>query len=161
MIKIREATLDDVDGIREVFHTEYGEQYAYPQYYDTDALARLVYADGTLLLVALDDESNRVAGTASVVFGVGAYNDLVGEFGRLVVHPDYRGHGIGKDLMAARVERVKSRLHVGIVENRTAHSYSQQISDRHGFVPVGFGPLKLLMDHRESIGLFVHISVKR
>lgn len=155
MITIREATLDDVAGIRDVFQSEYGEHYAYPQYYDIHALHRLVYADGSILLVAVDRESQRVAGTASVVFSVGAYNDLIGEFGRLVVHPDFRGRGIGKLLMQGRIERVRRRLHVGLVENRTAHTFSQQISGRYGFVPVGFVPLKLLVERRESIALFV------
>lgn len=159
MITIRNATLDDVAGIREVFQSEYGDHYAHPQYFDTEELARLVYADGSALLVAVDSDSSRVAGTASVLFGVGAHNDLVGEFGRLVVHPDFRGHGIGNRLMEARVAHVKSRLHVGIVENRTSHTFSQQVSSRYGFVPVGFIPMKLLLERRESIALFVqHFS---
>lgn len=155
MITVRPATLDDVDKVREVFEAEYGDHYAYPQYYNTDALARLVYADGTLLLVAVDTDSDRIAGTASVVFSVGAHNDLVGEFGRLVVHPDFRGRGIGNRLMEARLESVEPRLHVGIVENRVAHTFSQRISSRFGFVPVGFIPMKLLLERRESVALFV------
>lgn len=155
MITVREATLGDVPGIRDVFLSEYGGHYAYPQYCDTDALARLVYDDGSVLFVAVDSDSKRIAGTASVVFSVGAYNDLIGEFGRLVVHPDFRGRGIGKQLMEARVERVKSRLHIGIVENRASHSFSQRISTRFGFAPVGFIPMKLLLKRRESVALFV------
>lgn len=155
MITVRDATLDDVAGIRNVFQSEYGEHYAYPQYNDTDALARMVYTDGSILLVAVETETNRIAGTASVVFSVGAHNDLIGEFGRLVVHPEFRGCGIGKRLMEARVAHVESRLHVGIVENRTSHTFSQQISSRFGFVPVGFIPMKLLVERRESIALFV------
>lgn len=57
-VDLRAATLDDVEGIRSVFHSEYGEHYDHPQYTDTDALARLVYADGALLLVAVTD-TNR------------------------------------------------------------------------------------------------------
>ena len=155
MITVGEATLDDVEGIREVFQSEYGDQYAYPQYYDTDVLARMIYTDGTLLLVAKDSESGRVAGTASVVFSVGAHDDLVGEFGRLVVHPDFRRHGVGKMLMQGRVDRVQSRLHVGIVENRASHNLSQKISSRFGFVPVGFIPMKLMLARRESVAVYV------
>lgn len=156
MITVREATLGDVPGIRDVFEAAYGGKYAYPQYCDAEGLARLVFADGTLLLVAVDEETKRVAGTASVVFSVGAYNDLVGEFGRLVVHPDFRERGIAKSLMDARIERVESRLHVGIAENRTAHTYSQRVSCKYGFVPVGLVPMKLmLLGRRESVGVFV------
>ena len=57
--------------------------------------------------------------------------------------PTIAVRGVGKLLMEARIEHVKDRIHVGIVENRCAHTYSQRISHRHGFVPVGFLPMKL------------------
>jgi len=155
MVTVRPATLQDVDGIREVFLAEYGDHYAYPQYCNRDALARLVFTDGAILLVAIEDQSERVVGTASVVFSVGAYNDLVGEFGRLVVHPDFRGRGIGAQLMQARIDHVAPRLHVGIVENRVAHMLSQKISHRFQFVPVGLQPMKLMLSRRESVAMFV------
>jgi hypothetical protein len=72
-----------------------------------------------------------------------------------VVRPDARCDGIGKALMEKRIECVESRLHVGIVENRTVHSISQRISWTHGFSPVGFLPLKLYFRRRESMALFV------
>ncbi len=155
MIEIREATGEDVGQLREVFVASYGADYAYSEYYDTQELMKLVYTDGTALLVAVDSESGRVAGTASVVFGIGAYNDLVGEFGRLAVHPDFRKRGIGKLLMQGRIDRVRERLHVGLVENRVVHPYSQKISAAHGFVPIGFIPMKTLLTRRESVALFV------
>ncbi len=153
MITIREARETDVDSIRELFVLSYGQNYVYPQYYDVQALKKLVYSDSSLLLVAEDE--GQMLGTASVVMHVGAYNDLVGEFGRLVVHPDARCRGVGQLLMQGRIERVKERLHVGIVENRTAHSYSQKISAKHGFVAAGFMPAKLLHRRRESVALYV------
>ena len=155
MITVREAKLDDVDGIREVFQAEYDNLYPYPQYYDREALNRLVYDSETTLLVAIDTRSDRVVGTASVVFSISAQNDLTGEFGRLVVHPDCRGQGIGKRLMQGRIDHVQSRLHVALVDNRTAHTFSQQIARRFGFVPVGFIPMKLMVSRRESIAQFV------
>ncbi len=155
MTTIRKATLHDVEGIRGVFEAEYGDQYPYLQYYDKEELNRLVYDSGSIMFVAVDDESGRVAGTASVVFSIAAQNDLAGEFGRLVVHPDFRGRGIGKQLMQARIDHVESRLHVGIVDNRTSHTFSQQISAKFGFVPVGVIPMKLLVERRESIAQYV------
>lgn len=155
MIEIREAKLDDVRQIRDLFEIAYGGTYFYPQYYDVDELSRLVFSNDTIFLVAIDTEAHSVAGTASVVFSVSAYNDLVGEFGRLVVHPAYRKRGIGKQLMNARIEKVCTRIHVGIVENRATHTFSQRISTRSGFVPVGFVPMKLLEQPRESVAPYV------
>lgn len=154
MLRVREATEADVDAIRDIFLASYGETYAHPQFYDPVELKRMIYGDDTLLLVAEETESGRVVGTASVVLQVGAYADLVGEFGRLAVHPDARGKGCGRLLMQERVGRVEPRLHLGLVENRVAHSFSQRISASQGFVPLGFVPLKLLFDRRESVALY-------
>ena len=155
MITVREAREDDVEAIRELFLASYGQAYAYPQYYDTSKLKKMVFADNTMLLVAEETDSNRLVGTASVVMHVGAYNDLVGEFGRLVVDPTARNQGIGRKLMEGRLERVRDRLHLGLVENRVVHPYSQQISASQGFRCVGFLPLKLLTDKRECVALYV------
>ncbi len=154
MLQVREATDADVDQIREIFIATYGEDYAYPQFYDTHVLKKLVYADDTLLLVAEETDSERVLGTAAVIMHVGAYNDLVGEFGRLAVHPDARGKGVGGLLMEGRLERVQDQLHLGIVDNRAAHPYSQRISAKHGFACVGFIPNKLLLKRRESLTIY-------
>lgn len=154
MFEVREAVADDVEQIRDVFYAAYGSDYAYPQYYDLEMLKKFVYADDTLLLVACDSDAGRIVGTASVVMHVGAYADLVGEFGRLVVHPDARGLGVGKRLMEERLNRVADQIHVGIVENRAVHPFSQKISARYGFASVGFLPMKLLVKQRESIALY-------
>ena len=93
MIEIREAELADVESIRELFTETYGEHYFYPQYYEIAALTKLVFADDTILLVAIDTRNGRVAGTASVVFSIAAYNDLVGEFGRPLIVPTVSSYG--------------------------------------------------------------------
>ena len=80
------------------------------------------------MLVAEDVESGQVYGTASVVFDIGADSDLIGEFGRLAVLPEARGRGLGNRLMEARIEHIRNRLHVAVVENRTPHAFSQKIS---------------------------------
>lgn len=154
MIDIRPANEHDVGQIREIYSATYGKDYAYPQYYDEQYLKKMVYSDDTILLVAEDTEQQRVVGTASVIVEIGAFTDLVGEFGRLAVHPDARRQGIGHLLMQGRIDRVGERLHLGLVEARASHPYSQKISQAHGFVPVGFLPLKLRVAERESLALF-------
>lgn len=152
-VVIREAEERDAAGIRDVFHEVYGDHYAYPQFYDLAFLKRLILGEDTINLVAEHTSADRLVGTASVVLEVGAMADLLGEFGRLAVVPNARGKGIGRQLMTERVRRVRNRLHVGVVEARVTHHHSLTIAQRHGFVPVGFLPLKNLFIERENIGM--------
>ena len=153
MIDVRLAQPSDVAAIRDLFHTTYGEDYPHPQFYEIEALTRLVYSDNQLLLVAEDTETGAILGTAWVILEIGALSDLVGEFGRLVVHPGARRRGAGGMLMTERLRRVRDRLHVGLVEARVAHPFSLRIWEAHGFVPVGFLPLKMRLHERESLCL--------
>jgi CRP-like cAMP-binding protein/GNAT superfamily N-acetyltransferase len=132
----------------------YAEDYPYKHFYDTRWLLRSVFTDDIVMLVAVDTETERVLGTASVVFDLGAHSDLLGEFGRLAVHPDARGRGVGGLLMRKRCEYVAPRLHVGLVQNRCVHPFSQRISKAHGFTALGFLPQKYLFRRRESIALW-------
>ncbi len=153
MIEVREAQECDVNLIREIFLLTYGSAYAHPEYYDLQQLKRMVFDENTLLLVAEDTESKVILGTASVLLEVGAHEDLLGEFGRLAVDPEARNRGVGRRLMEGRLERAAGRLHVGIVDNRVVHPYSQKISLEYNFVPVGFLPLKARLNQRESLAL--------
>lgn len=152
-LRVREAEERDLPAIMEIFQLTYGKDYLYQGFYDEWWLKRSVFSDDILMLVAEDDE--RVLGTGSVVFDIGAHSDLIGEFGRLAVHPEARGRGVGKRIMEQRVALARPRLHVAIVENRTSHTYSQRISTAFGFAPVGFLPLKHTFAARESIALYV------
>ena len=154
MIEVRSAREDDVAAIGDVFRATYADHYCYPQFYDHEQLKKLVFTDDAELLVAEETETGRIVGTASVILHIGAFADLVGEFGRLAVHPEARHQGIAARLMEERIARVEERLHVGIVENRVAHPYSQKLSISHGFVPVGFLPLKLRLADRESVAVY-------
>lgn len=153
MIHIREANLPDAPAIRDIFLACYGSDYPYHEYYDLRALSRMIASDNTLLLVAEQTETGQVVGTASVLLEVGAYADLVGEFGRLAVHPAARSRGVGGLLMAERLQRVRDRLHVGVVEARTSHPYSLKIAESQQFAVLGFMPLKMRLARRESLML--------
>lgn len=155
MIRIREAEESDAEGIREVFLAIYENDYSHPQFYDIQSIKKMVYSDDTVILVAEDTETKRVVGTASVLLKMGANSDLLGEFGRLAVHPDARQRGIGRLLMEERLDRIKNRLHLALVEARAIHPYAQKISLSHDFAPVGFQPLKLLLAQRESLVVLV------
>jgi predicted N-acetyltransferase YhbS len=153
MLRIREAREEDVGQIREIFLAVYGTDYPHRELYDELWLKRSVFTDDALILVAEDTDTGHVVGTASVLFDFGAHSDLVGEFGRLAVHPEYRRMQVGKLLMDKRLEAIKNRLHVGLVVARTVHPYAQRISLAQGFIATGFLPLKHFFRHRESFAL--------
>ncbi len=155
MIRVREAKESDVEQIRAVYLAIYGKDYSHPQFYDTQSIKKMVFSDDTMLVVAEDTDTGQVVGTASVLMEMGAHSDLLGEFGRLAVHPIAQGRGVGKLLMEGRLERLRDKLHLTIVEPRTVHKFAQKISLSHGFSPVGFQPMKLLLAQRESLLVFV------
>ncbi len=155
MIEIRDAKVSDVQGISDVYRACYGDEYAYPQYYNANSLTQMIYAEDNLMLVAEDTETNELLGTASVVYDVGAHSDLSGEFGRLAVLPEARNRGVGKMLMEERLNRVKSRLQIGLVNARVVHPFTLKISEQQGFAVVGFTPQKTLIGYRESIARMV------
>lgn len=154
MIQVRPAEERDATEICKIFHASYGDHYAHRQFSAEDSLRRLIFDETTLILVAEDTETGRLLGTASIIFDIGAYGDLVGEFGRLVVHPDGRSRGIGTLLMEERIARLEGRLHLALVENRAVHPFSQKISARHGFHAMGLLPQKMLFAERESVALY-------
>jgi GNAT superfamily N-acetyltransferase len=149
-IEVRRAVEADAPAITRLFLAAYGEDYTYPQYYDEQHVKKLIYSNDMLMFVAEDVQARRVVGTGSVILEIGAYTDLVGEFGRLVVEPESRGRGVGTLLMRARLERVRDRLHVGLAEARTVHPFSVRIGQAHGFAPVGFVPMKNRFGNRRE-----------
>ena len=153
MIIVRPAEEQDIEGIRDIFLKVYGKDYPYKEFYDTTLLKLAIFNDHGLMLVAVETQTNTLTGTASVMFEFGAHSDLVGEFGRLAVDPDYQGLGMGKLLMDKRLEAIQNRLHLGLVMARVTHPFSQKISLAHQFVPFGFLPLCYQFSHRESMAL--------
>lgn len=148
-VQVRPVSETDLPAVRRLFYRSYGEEYPYKEFYSDEWLKRSIYRDSYLFLLA--EINGRVVGTASVYFEVGAYSDLCGEFGRLAVDPDYRDQGVGSALMQARLEFATRRLHFGLSECRTVHTYAQHISEKFGMRPIGFLPQKVLLNSRESL----------
>ena len=155
MFTIRTAREQDAPQITEVFRATYGEEYTYPKYLDARRVKKMIFSDDTEMFVAEDPETGQILGTSSLIMEIGAFSDLVGEFGRLAVIPEARGQGIGTRLMERRLEATQGRLHVGLSETRVVRPYSMQIGLSHGFAPLGFLPMKLKMAQRESAALMV------
>jgi GNAT superfamily N-acetyltransferase len=153
-VVVREADEADATHISAIFRATYGDDYAYPEFYDEKLLKKMIFSDDTIVLVAERTKDGLILGTASVVMDVGAFSDLLGEFGRLAVHPEARGHGVGKLLMEGRLDRIRDRLHIGITEARVVHPYSQKIAETYGFAAVGFLPMKVQIANRRE-----HVAV--
>lgn len=155
-VEVRESREDDAAAIARLFRDVYGSAYVHPEFYDERQVKRMVFDEDSLILVAEDPGTGRIVGTGGVLFEMGAFTDLVGEFGRLAVHPEWRRRGIGNRLMEERLRRVGGRLHVGFTEVRVCSAHSPRISQSHGFVPVGLLPQKMLFGtEREHAALLV------
>lgn len=154
-VRVREAEERDVDAVRDLFVEAYGDEYPFKEFYDTAWLKKAVFDDATLFLVA--EDGGRVVGTVSVLLSSGDLDDLIGEFGRLVVSTATGRHGLGTRFLEAAAEQVAPRIYFGFAEGRTAHPGSQKILERVGFVPVGFEPAKYRMRGRESTVLYARL----
>lgn len=152
MIQVRQVRLEDVHAMREIFRACYGMDYS-PRFYDESYLTKLLQCEESLVLVAKNTEIGQVVGTAAVDFEDEADSDLVGQFGRLAVHPAFRRSGVGTLLMSERIRRLRDRIQVGLVETRVAQTHSLRIAENHGFAAVGFLPLKLRLHEPESFVL--------
>jgi len=138
MIRIREAREEDVGQIREIFLAVYGADYPHHEVYDELWLKRSVFTDDALILVAEDTDAGRVVGTASVLFDFGAHSDLVGEFGRLAVHPDYRRGGVGRMLLQLVIgDANANRAESVSLEVQRENLGAQSLYRAHGFEECG------------------------
>ena len=139
-MKIVQAEESDVRQIMDLFIKIYGKDYPFKKFYDTKWLIKSVYSDDNLFMVA--KEKNRIVGTGSVFLTAGGFSDLIGEFGRLVVDPDYGGKGAGTKIMASLMDSVSEMIQFGFAECRVVHLGAQKISEKCGFSTTGFEPNK-------------------
>ncbi len=151
-MKIRPIEERDIKDVIALYHTVYGDDFPFKEFYEPAWVRKGIYDDGIAWSVA--EQNGRVVGSAAVMVNVGDYDDMLGEFGRLVVDPSCRGQGIGEALGRARVERIGERVEFAFGEARAVHTGAQKIMLRLGFAPIGFEPMKYKMKHRESAVFF-------
>lgn len=153
---VREAKDSDVERIRDLFVSIYGEDYPFPGFYDTHWLKKSVYNDDTLFLVA--ENNNEIVATGSIMLDVGGMNDLIGELGRLVASPSKQARGAAQMLIGDLIERIKDKVQFAFGEVRTVHRGSQRLAEGFGWQPVGFEPMKYQFGHRESVAFFASLQ---
>ena len=154
-VKVRRIEERDIEAVIALYRTVYGADFPFREFYEPAWVRKGIYDDGIAWSVA--EDAGRVVGSAAVMINVGDHDDLIGEFGRLVVDPGCRGRGIGEALSRARVESVGERIEFGFAEARAVHEGAQKIMLRLGFAPVGFEPMKYAMQQRESVVFFARL----
>ncbi len=149
-MEIAQAVETDVPQIMKLYIKLYGRDYPFKKFYDTMWLTKSIYSDDNIFMVAR--EKNRIIGTGSVFLTAGGYSDLIGEFGRLVVDPEYGRKGAGTEIMNGLIDLVSKMIQFGFAECRVVHYGAQKISERCEFFPTGFEPNKYqLATARESV----------
>ncbi len=149
-MEITQADETDVQQIMDLFVKTYGPDYPFRKFYDTKWLTKSIYSDDNLFMVA--KEKNRIVGTGSVFLTAGGFSDLIGEFGRLVVDPEYGRKSAGTKIMTGLMDSVSEMIQFGFGECRAVHPGAQKICERCGFSPTGFEPNKYqLATTRESV----------
>jgi ribosomal protein S18 acetylase RimI-like enzyme len=111
-VSFRGATADDVAAVREVARDCWERDYpgvvsreaireGVAEWYDADRLRRSLTDDDEFVVLAEDDAGDVCA------FAHAAVDGDIGTVLRLYVHPEYRGEGVGSDLLAETVDRLR------------------------------------------------------
>jgi RimJ/RimL family protein N-acetyltransferase len=146
----------DIPGVIKLFKLNYGDDYAIPEFYDDQWVKRGIYSDHIIWLVL--EEEGEVVASGACVLDYGDYNDQIGEIGRVVVHPERKGRGLGKRLVNALLEATDDTVEFAFGEARTVHPLSQILFEKAGFVAVGFLPQAYVFgDARESFVLYAQL----
>jgi GNAT superfamily N-acetyltransferase len=146
----------DIPAIIKLFKLNYGDDYAIPEFYDDQWVKRGIYSDHIIWLVL--EEEGEVVASGACVLDYGDYNDQIGELGRVVVHPERKGRGLGKRLVNALLDATDDTVEFAFGEARTVHPLSQILFERAGFVAVGFLPQAYVFgDARESFVLYAQL----
>jgi GNAT superfamily N-acetyltransferase len=153
---VRHIEESDIPPLIKLFKLNYGEDYAIPEFYDDRWVKRGIYSDHIIWLVM--EEEGEVIASGACILDYGDYNDQIGELGRLVVHPERKGQGLGKRLVAALLEATDDTVEFAFGEARTVHPLSQILFDRADFIASGFLPQSYSFgDKRESFVLYTNL----
>ena len=146
----------DIPAVINLFKLNYGDDYAIPEFYDEHWVKRGIYSDHIIWLVLEEDDG--VSASGAVVLDYGDYNDQIGEIGRLVVHPERKGRGLGRRMVDALLDATDDTVEFVFGEARTVHPLSQVLFEKSSFAPIGFLPQTYTFgDARESFVLYARL----
>ncbi len=147
----------DIAAVINLYKLNYGDNYTYPQFYDERWIKRGIYNDHIITIVI--HEENNILASGALVLDVGSHKDQIGELGRVVVHPNYKGKHLGQRIVNALTEIANDTVEFAIGETRTEFSAPQKLVDNANFASIGFLPNHLGFGiTRESLILYGKLS---
>lgn len=153
---VRLITEADIPAVIALFRMNYGDNYPLPEFYDELSVKRWIYSDHIIWLVI--EEEEEIVASGAVILDYGDYNDQIGEIGRLVVHPERKGRGLGRRIVAALLDATDDTVEFAFGEARTVHPISQILFEGSGFAACGYMPQAYAFgDRRESFILYANL----
>ncbi len=145
-VRIRRATPADSSLVaalyREAYTPQSGgdarEHYPFPQFLDTEGVAKAVARPGVCWMVAKSGE--HVVGSAAAIRNIGSDADRVAEVYGIVVDRQFRARGIGSRLLTELCRELGDHPQFVLCESRTAMSAGWRLARKCGFFALGFEP---------------------
>lgn len=128
----------DITALAHLFELNYGKEYISADVYDGGWVKRCIYGDHIIALVI--EHEGVVVANGALLLSLGDHNDRSAELARLVVHPDYAGHGLGGRIVKALIEAAENSLEFVESHARTAHLRTQRLLEKAEFPAIGFLP---------------------
>jgi len=152
MIEIREAKLEDVSQIAQLYQEVWGDKYPFPDYIKESEIEKTIRENECIWMLALD--GGKVVGSATCAYN--KWNNSA-EFGRGVIKKEYRSQHIGKVASEKLIEKAFERgldICYGRPRNIKVHSVVTFL----GFQLVGYMPGPYLIDFRELCLFAIKLS---
>lgn len=127
------STLEEAQGVRDLFLEVYGSGYPVDVYYRPEELLRINREGDTRSVIARTQESKVVAHMA---YFPSAPNSELRELGAGLVSPQFRGQGVLGDMVegAVKIARESGNISTIFAESVCNHTFSQRLVHRLGFV---------------------------
>lgn len=157
LVRMRRATLEDRDALRQLYCAQYGDRYALPEVVDEERSTQVLTRDNWVWLLA-ESEGEVLA---SLIFGWDPVHRLGKSFAG-VVNPERRGHKIMQRMLHEGLDRLLNRGQVfeivyAVVRTFVPQSFHRDLRDL-GFYDVGIFPNVRKVREYETHGLKVALG---